>query len=147
MNNMIILLVEDNNDVAKTLADLLLATLPPPVEIRSVDNAADAVYSAAHFDFNIILMDIGLDKVGVPVLVDQAPSGPANFDGCLTALAIRGLGFTGDLAMRASVPIVSLTGGLRPMDPTLYDLAKFVFEVKKPTTGHDLASVILLHAR
>ena len=117
-----LLLVEDDVDVANVLAEILTKQYQEPdrVDVFTVHRADDAVYQVLKFDWDLVLMDIGLTPTPTPPLAGmEEPTGPPpGFDGTLTALAIRGLG-----GEHGAVPIVAISGGLHPTDEALMELA------------------------
>lgn len=150
-----LLLVEDNDPVAQSIANIVqLAIEDAVVDVTIAPSAADAVVLTAKFDFDVILMDLGLTRTPMMFVegrLDTLDPTPPGFDGGMTALAIRGFGwrYPGDpvLSRRASVPIVAVTGGHKELDPKLEELAGFAAVLNKPVMVEQMRNVIMQYVR
>lgn len=110
-----VLIVEDHDEIAEMMAEVLEAGGYQVAIVASANKAAEAFVLEP---FDLVIMDILLRRSS----------------GVTAALALRGLGFTG--------PIIAAHAGLQPVPGELYRRAGFAAELQKPFTLQDLPAIV-----
>lgn len=112
-----VLVVDDNTDGARTLAALLEAL---GHRAATAFNGHDAVRMAAHLDFDLAFLDLGLPDIS----------------GIQVALTIRGT------PRGKRLPLIALTGLGRAEDRYMTEAAQFTEHLVKPLAMADLLRII-----
>lgn len=113
-----ILVVENDDQVARVFHDQLD---DDGYEVDVVPSGSYAALKILETSYDLIIMDLAL----------------SGMDGAITALALRGLGYQG--------PIIVATGGLLPIDETLYDRIGFAGRLLKPLHLTELSAEVKRH--
>lgn len=113
-----ILLIEDNDEVAEVFKEILQSA---GHYVERSAAAYGAILRAVKMPFDIVIMDLLLQGA----------------NGAVAALALRGLGM--------ECPIIVVTGGLMPLDQTVYDHARFAGRLLKPVKPSELLEEIDRH--
>ena len=106
-----ILVVEDNDEVAAYLQDMLTSA---GYESERSAAAYGAVIRMLRTPFDLVLMDLLLQGA----------------NGAVLTLALRGLGFTG--------PVIVITGGLMPLEKDVVEACHFAGRLLKPALPKDI---------
>lgn len=114
----LVLVVDDDNDVADVLGMILIGE---GHQVAYAKSANEALSQAARHQFDAVIMDMSLLRSR----------------GVTAALALRGLGYDG--------PIIGITGGLVPDDERLIDRAKFAAMLNKPVMPAVFAATVAEH--
>lgn len=126
-----ILIVEDNDEIAAYLLDMLQTA---GYEADRAATADGAVLRVKNNQYDLVLMDLLL--LGRPRTAD-APGVAPSVNGAITAMALRYLGYGG--------PVVMLTGNLADIDDEIMEAAGFAGKLLKPALPKDVLPEVARH--
>ncbi len=135
-----ILVVEDNDEVAAYLQDMLEVG---DYRVERAATAYGAVIRAGRTKFDLVLMDLSLGGPSGPMDLDvdggYTSGRQGDVNGAVTTLALRGMGGYAD------VPIIVITGGLTVLDPAVEAACRFAGKLLKPALPRDVMPEIEKH--
>jgi len=123
-----ILVVEDNDEIAAYLIDMLHSA---HYEIDRAATAEGAVLRVKHNRYDLILMDLLLLE---RPHTTEAPGLAPSANGAITTMALRYLGYVG--------PVIMLTGNLAGIDEEVIEAARFTGRLLKPALPKDVLPAV-----